>query len=37
MMVGIAKMMDLNDKTGRAAVLIATLPISEASFSLAKQ
>ena len=34
-MVGLAKALDLNDEAGRAAVLIATLPISMASFSLA--
>jgi hypothetical protein len=35
MMVGLAKALDLNDEAGRAAVLIAALPISMASFSLA--
>jgi predicted permease len=33
-MVGLAKAMRLNDEAGRAAVLIAGLPISMASFSL---
>lgn len=33
-MVGLAKALDLNDEAGRAAVLIAALPISMASFSL---
>jgi predicted permease len=33
-MVGLAKAMGLNDEAGRAAVLIAGLPISMASFSL---
>jgi hypothetical protein len=35
MMVGLAKALDLHDEAGRAAVLIAALPISMASFSLA--
>lgn len=34
LMVGLAKAFGLNDETGRAAVLIAALPISMASFSL---
>lgn len=34
-MVGLAKAFDLNDEASRAAVLIACLPISMASFSLA--
>lgn len=34
-MVGLAKALNLNDEAGRAAVLIAALPISMASFSLA--
>jgi predicted permease len=34
-MVGLAKALGLNDEAGRAAVLIAALPISMASFSLA--
>ena len=34
-MVGLAKALDLNNEAGRAAVLIAALPISMASFSLA--
>jgi predicted permease len=34
-MVGLAKALDLGDEAGRAAVLIAALPISMASFSLA--
>jgi predicted permease len=33
-MVGLAKAFDFDDRTGRAAVLIASLPISMASFSL---
>jgi predicted permease len=37
LMVGIAKIMDLDGRSGRAAVLIATLPISLASFTLGKQ
>lgn len=36
-MVGLAIGMDLNNQMGRAAVLIASLPISLASFSLGKQ
>jgi hypothetical protein len=35
LMVGLAKALHLNDEAGRAAVLIAALPISMASFSLA--
>jgi predicted permease len=35
LMVGLAKALGLNDEAGRAAVLIAALPISMASFSLA--
>jgi predicted permease len=34
LMVGLAKAVNLNDEAGRAAVLIASLPISMASFSL---
>jgi Membrane transport protein len=34
LMVGLAKAMDLSDNSGRAAVLIASLPISLAAFSL---
>jgi predicted permease len=37
LMLGLAKALDLNDVAGRAAVLIATLPISLASFSLGSQ
>lgn len=36
-MVGLANAMGLNDEQGRAAILIATLPISLASFSLGRQ
>lgn len=36
-MVGLAKALDLDDEPGRAAVLIAALPISMASFSLANK
>lgn len=36
-MVGLAKSMRLNDEAGRAAILIASLPISMASFSLGHQ
>ena len=36
-MVGLASAMRLNDEQGRAAILIATLPISLASFSLGRQ
>lgn len=36
-MVGLANAMSLNDEQGRAAILIATLPISLASFSLGRQ
>jgi predicted permease len=36
-MVGLAKIMRLNDEAGRAAILIASLPISMASFSLGHQ
>jgi predicted permease len=36
-MVGLAKAVNLNDEAGRAAVLIASLPISMASFSLASR
>ena len=36
-MVGLAKGMDLDDQAGRAAILIASLPISLASFSLGHQ
>lgn len=36
-MVGLANAMRLNDEQGRAAILIATLPISLASFSLGRQ
>ena len=35
LMVALAKFLDLDDEPGRAAVLIAALPISMASFSLA--
>ena len=35
--VGLAQALDLDDEPGRAAVLIAALPISMASFSLANQ
>ena len=35
--VGLANAMGLNDEQGRAAILIATLPISLASFSLGRQ
>lgn len=34
-MVGLAKAMNLSDEAGRAAVLIAALPVSMASFALA--
>jgi predicted permease len=34
LMVGLANALQLNDESGRAAVLIAALPISIASFSL---
>lgn len=37
LMIGIAKMLSLDDTSGRAAILIASLPISQASFSLGKQ
>lgn len=37
LMVGLAKMLSLQNEVGRAAVLIATLPISLASFSLGHQ
>ncbi len=37
LMVGLAKSMRLNDEAGRAAILIASLPISMASFSLGHQ
>ena len=37
LMVGLAKIMRLNDEAGRAAILIASLPISMASFSLGHQ
>jgi predicted permease len=37
LMVGLAKAANLNDEAGRAAVLIASLPISMASFSLASR
>ena len=36
-MVGLAKALNLSDEPGRAAVLIAALPISMASFSLANR
>ena len=36
-MVGLAKSMRLNDEAGRAAILISSLPISMASFSLGHQ
>jgi Membrane transport protein len=36
-MVGLAKALNLSDEPGRAAVLIASLPISMASFSLANR
>ena len=36
-MVGLAKGLRLSDEAGRAAILIATLPISLASFSLGRQ
>ena len=36
-MVGLAKAFDMDDEPGRAAVLIAALPISMASFSLANR
>ena len=36
-MVGLAKGLNLSDEAGRAAVLIAALPISQASFSLGNQ
>lgn len=36
-MVGLAKLLALEDEPGRAAVLIASLPISMASFSLANR
>lgn len=36
-MVGLAKALDLDNEAGRAAVLIAALPISLASFSLASR
>jgi predicted permease len=35
-MVGLAKGLDLTNEAGRAAVLIAALPISMASFSFAE-
>ena len=35
LMIGLAKAMTLSNEAGRAAVLIAALPISMASFSLA--
>jgi predicted permease len=37
LMVGLAKMLSLQNEVGRAAVLIASLPISLASFSLGHQ
>jgi predicted permease len=37
LMVGLAEAVNLNDEAGRAAVLIASLPISMASFSLASR
>ena len=37
LMVGLAHTMRLNDEAGRAAILIASLPISMASFSLGHQ
>jgi len=37
LMMGLANSMKLNDEAGRAAVLIASLPISMASFSLGHQ
>jgi len=37
LMVGLAKGLDLNDTAGRAAILIAALPISMASFALGSQ
>ena len=37
LMLGLAKIMRLNDEAGRAAILIASLPISMASFSLGHQ
>jgi predicted permease len=37
LMFGLAKAVNLNDEAGRAAVLIASLPISMASFSLASR
>lgn len=37
LMVGLSKMLSLENEVGRAAVLIATLPISLASFSLGHQ
>lgn len=37
LMVGLAKALDLSDIAGRAAVLVATLPISLASFTLAEE
>lgn len=37
LMIGLAKMLDLDDRSGRAAVLIATLPVSLASFTLGDQ
>lgn len=36
LMVGLAKALDLDDATARAAVLVATIPISLASFTLAE-
>lgn len=36
-MIGLAKMLELDNRAGRAAVLIATLPISLASFSLGEE
>jgi len=37
LMVGLAKLLSLESEVGRAAVLIASLPISLASFSLGHQ
>jgi predicted permease len=37
LMVGLAKALDLKGATSRAAVLVATLPISSASFSLGER
>eukprot|EP00041_Stephanoeca_diplocostata_P040111 m.3648 g.3648 ORF g.3648 m.3648 type:complete len:432 (+) comp2951_c0_seq1:116-1411(+) len=37
LMIGLAKMLELDNRAGRAAVLIATLPISLASFSLGEE